>query len=71
MDTIINDADMMTISIILSNNSEVETLSISLSNREQFLILQIDNYKYSPKMLNYFENELSKVKDLQKKLNFI
>ena len=58
MDTIINDAEMMTI-------------SFALFNRLEFLILQIDNYKYSPTMLHYYENELNKVKDLQKKLNFI
>lgn len=47
------------------------TISFALFNRLEFLILQIDNYKYSPTMLHYYENELNKVKDLQKKLNFI
>ncbi len=58
MDTIINDKEMMTI-------------SFALSNREEFLILQMDNYKYSQKIFNYYQDELIKVKDLQKKLNFI
>ena len=58
MDTIINDAEMMTI-------------NFALCNRIEFLILQIDNYKYSPTMLNYYQKELYKVQDLQKKLKFI
>lgn len=58
MDTIITDNEKMTI-------------MYALCNREEFLILQLDNYKYSLRIFNYYQDELNKVKELQKKLNFI
>lgn len=58
MDTIINDAEMMTI-------------CLALRNREEFLLLQKDAHKYSPSLYTYHQNELIKVKELQKKFKFI
>jgi len=58
MDTIINDSEMMII-------------NLALIFRIEYLIFQIDNARFSPTMLKYYEDELNNIKDLQKKLNFI
>jgi hypothetical protein len=58
METIINDSEMI-------------TLSLALIFRIEYLIFQIDNSKFSPTMLKNYQDELNKIKDLQKKLNFI
>jgi hypothetical protein len=58
METIINDSEM-----IIINSALIFII--------EYLIFQIDNNRFSPTMLKYYEDELNKVKDLQKKLNFI
>jgi hypothetical protein len=53
------------------NNSEMMIIKFSLIFRIEFLVFQIDNSRFSPTMLKYYEDELNNIKDLQKKLNFI